>query len=64
MISRQVNIRQVGKLILSGTAGPPRRSPDFLAASIGNNILGQLNDGTIENQFESDRGWHTTLLPA
>lgn len=25
-----------------GTVGPPRRSPDFLTASLGNNILGQF----------------------
>ena len=28
--------------IVMGVAGPPRSSPDFLAASLGNNILGQF----------------------
>jgi zinc protease len=28
--------------IVMGTIGPPRRSPDFLAASLGNNVLGQF----------------------
>lgn len=28
--------------IVMGVAGPPRRSPDYLAASLGNNILGQF----------------------
>jgi len=28
--------------LLMGVAGPPRRSPDFLAASLGNHILGQF----------------------
>lgn len=28
--------------IILGTAGPPRSAPDFLAASLGNNILGQF----------------------
>lgn len=28
--------------VVLGVAGPPRRSPDFLAASLGNNILGQF----------------------
>jgi zinc protease len=28
--------------LVIGTAGPPRSAPDFLAASIGNNILGQF----------------------
>jgi zinc protease len=43
MISRKVNIP--GKFeadVVMGVAGPPRRSPDFLAASLGNNILGQF----------------------
>lgn len=43
MVTRQVNIP--GKTeadIIMGVAGPPRRSPDFLAASLGNNILGQF----------------------
>jgi zinc protease len=28
--------------IVMGVAGPPRRSPDYMAASLGNNILGQF----------------------
>jgi len=28
--------------LIIGAAGPPRRSPDFVAASLGNNILGQF----------------------
>ena len=28
--------------LVIGTPGPPRRSPDYLAASVGNNILGQF----------------------
>jgi zinc protease len=28
--------------MILGTAGPPRRAPDYLAASLGNNILGQF----------------------
>lgn len=43
MISRQVSIPGKSEAdIIMGTAGPPRRSPDFLTASIGNNILGQF----------------------
>lgn len=43
MISRQVNIPGKSEAdIIMGVAGPPRRSPDFLAASLGNNILGQF----------------------
>ncbi len=42
-ISRQVNIPGKSEAdIIMGVAGPPRRSPDFLAASLGNNILGQF----------------------
>jgi zinc protease len=42
-ISRQVNIPGKSEAdIVMGVAGPPRRSPDFLAASLGNNILGQF----------------------
>lgn len=42
-ISRQVNIAGKSEAdIIMGVAGPPRQSPDFLAASIGNNILGQF----------------------
>jgi zinc protease len=43
MISRQISIP--GKTeadVVMGVAGPPRRSTDFLAASLGNNILGQF----------------------
>lgn len=43
MISRQVNIPGKSEAdIVMGVAGPPRRSPDFLVASLGNNILGQF----------------------
>jgi zinc protease len=42
-ISRRVNIPGKSEAdIVMGVAGPPRRSPDFLAASLGNNILGQF----------------------
>jgi zinc protease len=42
-VSRQVNIPGKSEAdIVMGVAGPPRRSPDFLAASLGNNILGQF----------------------
>jgi len=42
-ISRQVNIPGKSEAdIVMGVAGPPRRSPDFLVASLGNNILGQF----------------------
>lgn len=42
---RQETVKLPGKYqsdIVLGVAGPPRRSPDFLAASLGNNILGQF----------------------
>jgi len=43
MISRQVNIPGKSEAdVVMGVAGPPRRSPYFLAASLGNNILGQF----------------------
>jgi zinc protease len=43
MISRQVNLPGKSEAdVVMGVAGPPRRSPDFLAASLGNNILGQF----------------------
>jgi zinc protease len=43
MISRQVNIPGKSEAdIIMGVAGPPRSSPDFLPASLGNNILGQF----------------------
>ena len=42
-ISRQVNIPGKSEAdIVMGVAGPPRRSLDFLVASLGNNILGQF----------------------
>jgi zinc protease len=42
-ISRQVNIPGKSEAdIVMGVAGPPRKSPDFLAASVGNSILGQF----------------------
>ena len=45
-ISRQVNIPGKSEAdLIMGVAGPPRRSPDFLAASLGNNILGQFGLG-------------------
>ena len=43
MISRKVNIPGKSEAdVVMGVAGPPRRSPEFLAASLGNNILGQF----------------------
>ncbi len=46
VITRQVNIPGKSEAdILMGVAGPPRRSPDFLTASLGNNILGQFGMG-------------------
>jgi zinc protease len=43
MISRQVTIPGKSEAdIIMGVAGPRRQSPDFIAASIGNNILGQF----------------------
>lgn len=43
VVTRQVNIAGKSEAdIIMGTAGPPRRSPDFLTASVGNNILGQF----------------------
>jgi zinc protease len=42
-ITRQVNIPGKSEAdIVMGVAGPPRKSTDFLAGSIGNNILGQF----------------------
>jgi zinc protease len=42
-VSRQVNLPGKSEAdIVMGAAGPPRQSPDFLAASLGNNILGQF----------------------
>ncbi len=43
IISRQVNIPGKSEAdVIMGVAGPPRQSPDYLAASLGNNILGQF----------------------
>ncbi len=42
-LTRQVNLPGKSEAdVIMGMAGPPRRSPDFLAASLGNNILGQF----------------------
>jgi zinc protease len=42
-VTRQANIPGKSEAdIVMGVAGPPRRSPDFMAASLGNNILGQF----------------------
>ena len=43
--TRQQSINIPGKFqadIMLGVAGPPRRSPDFIAASLGNSVLGQF----------------------
>jgi zinc protease len=43
IITRRVDIPGKSEAdIVMGTAGPPRRSPDFLPASLGNNVLGQF----------------------
>ena len=43
LITRRVEIPGKSEAdIIMGTVGPPRRSPDFLTASLGNNILGQF----------------------
>jgi len=43
VVKRQVHIPGKSEAdIVMGVAGPPRRSPDFLAASLGNSILGQF----------------------
>ncbi len=43
LVRRQVGIQGKSEAdIVMGIAGPPRRSPDFLTASLGNNILGQF----------------------
>jgi zinc protease len=45
-LTRQVNIPGKSEAdLVMGVAGPPRKSPDFLAASLGNNILGQFGLG-------------------
>ncbi len=66
MITRQVNIPGKSEAdIIMGVAGPPRRSPDFLAASLGNNILGQFGMfGRIGESVRDAKAWHTTLHPA
>lgn len=46
MMTRQVNIPGKSEAdIIMGVPGPPRRSPDFITASVGNNILGQFGIG-------------------
>jgi zinc protease len=46
MVSRQVNLPGKSEAdLIMGVAGPPRRSADFVAASLGNNILGQFGLG-------------------
>ncbi len=43
VVTRQVNIPGKSEAdVVMGVAGPRRNSPDFLAASLGNNILGQF----------------------
>jgi zinc protease len=43
IVKRQINIPGKSEAdIVMGVAGPPRTSDDFLAASLGNNILGQF----------------------
>ncbi len=43
VVTRRVNIPGKSEAdIIMGTVGPPRRSPDFIPASLGNNILGQF----------------------
>jgi zinc protease len=43
--------------LVIGRVGPPRRSPDFLAASVGNNILGQFGMfGRIGNAVRERAG--------
>jgi zinc protease len=43
IITRQVQIPGKSEAdIIMGIAGPPRNSPDFMAASLGNNVLGQF----------------------
>ena len=43
IVRRQVDIPGKSEAdIVMGIAGPPRKSPDFLAASLGNSILGQF----------------------
>jgi zinc protease len=42
-VLRKVNIPGKSETdIVMGTAGPPRKSPDYLTASLGNNIIGQF----------------------
>jgi zinc protease len=43
IVRRQVNIPGKSEAdLIMGVAGPPRRAADYLAASVGNNILGQF----------------------
>lgn len=43
IVRRQVNIPGKSQAdLVMGVAGPPRRAADYLAASVGNNILGQF----------------------
>jgi zinc protease len=43
IVKRQINIPGKSEAdIVMGVAGPPRKSADFLAASLGNNVLGQF----------------------
>lgn len=43
IVTQQVNIPGKSEAdMVMGIAGPPRRSPDYLSASLGNNILGQF----------------------
>lgn len=43
IVSRVVEIPGKSQAdIVLGTTGPPRKSPDYLAASLGNNVLGQF----------------------
>lgn len=43
IVTRRINIPGKSEAdIVMGVAGPPRKSPDFLTASLGNNILGQF----------------------
>jgi zinc protease len=43
VVSRRINLPGKSQAdIILGTAGPQRSAPDFLAASLGNNILGQF----------------------
>ncbi len=55
-VSRQVNLPGKSEAdIIMGVAGPLRRSPDYLAASLGNNILGQFGLGGRIGQSVRER---------